>query len=96
MKVYVLGYDTREDHTPPPPPRPFTRLENIDVGYSGTPAWKMESLYEAEVELATLRRMDVHVGSHYCQFEVEALSEGAFALVCTNHPDHLKLATLKD
>ena len=94
MKVYVLGYHTREDSSVPPP-RAFARPENVDVQYSGTPAWKMASLYEAEAELAALRRMDVRVGSHYCQFEVEPLSEGAFALVCTNHPDHLKLAAIE-
>jgi hypothetical protein len=37
--------------------------------------------------------MAIHVGPHQCEFAVEALQDGQFAIICTTHPAHLELQT---
>ncbi len=92
MKRYVYGYWTRDEKEPRSPRAPFERDEPTDVGYAATPEWRIETREVADYQCSKLRQMRVHVGEHYCEFEVEKLSEGDFAVVCASHPDHLKVA----
>ncbi len=41
---------------------------------------------------AELLLMEVHLGSHVCEFAVEPLDSGGFTIVCLNHPVELTLA----
>ena len=86
MKAYVFGY------------RPIKEQERLEttvgsdgdywVKYSATPEnWTIPERRLADVECDILRRMRVHVDAHYCEFSVEELRDGEFAVVCTTHPD---------
>jgi hypothetical protein len=87
MKVYVLGYRQKDKDKVQPPKRPFDPIEGVEVQYCKEPDWKIETREWAELELRILRDMRVHVGSHYCEFSVEELPDGAFAIVCLSHPE---------
>ena len=88
MKVYVLRYGpTAKQETGERQKSPSDRLENTEVEYSREPVWRMPSLRLAKGERDLLCEMQVHVGPHYCEFSVEELPEGDFALVCLSHPD---------
>jgi hypothetical protein len=81
MKVYVRGYGPlREDETPPQR-YPFEPKENYGVEYRPTPDdWTMSTRDEAEMHCRDLTRLQAHVGPHYCEFSVQELPEGAFAI----------------
>jgi hypothetical protein len=87
MKVYVRGYRPKDEDKIPPPKRPFDLVENVDVQFSEAPEWKIDLRELAESELRILTGMHVHVGQHYCEFAVEDLPEGEFAIVCPAHPE---------
>jgi hypothetical protein len=87
MKVYVLGYRQKDKDKVQLPKYPYDRIEDVDVQYCKEPDWKIELRELAESELRILRGMRVHVGSHYCEFSVEELPDGAFAIVCLSHPE---------
>jgi|GEM_PF-1856629 hypothetical protein len=87
MKVYVRGYRQKDKDKVLPPKRPFDPIEDVDVQYCKEPDWKIPLRELAEPELRILRDMRVHVGSHYCEFSVEELPDGAFAIVCLSHPE---------
>jgi hypothetical protein len=57
-----------------------------EVFYSKEPRWKMRRS-EAEAECTTLRNIAVRVGVHVCDFTVEELTTGEFAIVCSSHPE---------
>ena len=82
MKVYVRDYETVELPLQAPP---LKVPENITVGYSETPEWRMSD-FDAEYELKTLQSMNVHVAEHYCNFVLEKLAEDEFAIICESHP----------
>ena len=92
-KVYVLGYRPKEDEDDKwlPPPKPW-RVEDYVMGCSAGPEWTFPDRSLAEDELVELRKMGFHFGEHYCDFAVETLDDGEFALVCLSHPAELKLA----
>ena len=87
MKVDVLGYQQKDRDKVQPPKRPFDPIEDVDVQYCTEPDWKITLRELAEPELRILRDMRVHVGSHYCEFSIEELLDGAFAIVCLSHPE---------
>jgi hypothetical protein len=88
MKAYVVGYRGRDKDKIEPPKRPFDPVEDLDVWFSKGPEyWKIASLEEAEPELQYLRNCRVHIGSHYCEFSIEELPGGEFAVVCLSHPE---------
>jgi hypothetical protein len=88
MKVYVRGYGPLSEKEIPPQRYPFDPVEDSWVEYRPTPDdWKMMTRDEAEMHCRDLNRMQAHVGPHYCEFSVEELPEGAFAIVCLSHPD---------
>jgi hypothetical protein len=79
MKVYVTGYQLKELPT---------HQEDIEVGYSkDPPEWRTVSVYEADARRIFLQDKRVQVDGHRCQFSVEELPEGQFAIVCLSHPD---------
>jgi len=89
MNVYVLGYRPRKEDDKLPEPaakrREFEPPEFV-VGYSTTPEWVIVTPELANVECSILNGMNVHVGHHYCQFEVDKLDESKYAIVCKSHP----------
>jgi len=85
MKVYALRY--RQEDDVQPPKRPYDPIEDVDVQYSKQPDWKITLRELAAPELRILRNMRVHVGSHYCEFSIEELPDGAFAIFCLSHPE---------
>ena len=89
MTVYVAGYRPREKGDKLPERasnRPEFQSPESVVGYSRTPEWVIWASELADVECQILNGMRVHVGQHYCQFEVEKLEENQFAIVCKLHP----------
>ena len=79
MKLYVLGYrgrDAEQDRFIP---------DGVEVIYSKEPRWRMAHHGLAEAERLNLEQMSVYVGEHHCDFSVEALPEGGFAIVCLSH-----------
>lgn len=94
MKAYVLGYRTKTDEEIEAQRRtavPFARIEEIEVQYHSRPVWRIPS-HEAEWRCAELQRSRIHVGQHYCEFSLEELPEGNFAIVCESHPSELRTA----
>jgi len=88
MKVYVRGYGPLRKEEISPQRRPFDPIQDHGVEYRATPDdWKMSTRDEAEMHCQDLNRMQVHVGPHYCEFSVEELPEGDFAIVCLSHPE---------
>lgn len=87
MKVYVRGYRQKDADKVQPPKRPFERVENVEVQYCKKPDWKIAFRELAESELSILAELRVHVGSHYCEFAIEELPEGEFAIICPSHPE---------
>lgn len=87
MKVYVRGYRQKNTDKVQPPHRPFERVEDVEIEYCKEPDWKIAFRELAESELRILTDMRVHVGSHYCEFAVEELPEGEFAITCPAHPE---------
>jgi hypothetical protein len=90
MKVYVQGYRTQTDAEMAEAARerrPFDPVENFLVAYTGHPDWKIPAIHEAEFQCDELRRANVHVGSHYCEFSLEKLPDADFVIVCLTHPE---------
>lgn len=83
MTMYLYGYkSTPEAEQPRDPHRPW---DNVDVCYTPDPqyTWPLEW---ATIHCKEINGMRAHVGEHYCQFEVEEVQEGKFAIVCKTHP----------
>ena len=87
MKVYVRGYRQKDADEAQPLKRPVERIEDVEVQYCKEPDWRIAFRDLAESESKILTEMRVHVGPHYCEFVVEELPEGKFAIVCPSHPD---------
>jgi hypothetical protein len=90
MKVYVRGYDTKTDDEIEAERRrlsPFALIEPIVVVYSDSPTWRIPLESEAVWRLVDLQTAHVHVGQHFCEFSIEELPEGDFAIVCAEHPE---------
>jgi len=82
MKIYVLGYKTMPDERLDPK-KPW---DNIDIWYSKEPEWLMDYREEAVRELDMLTQMRPHVQEHYCDLELEELTDSKFAIFCKVHP----------
>ena len=74
MRLYVASYGPLNEKCP------------VLVSYSLRPSSLIASREDADLQCARLNRMQVHVGQHSCEFEVEELDGGEFALACINHP----------
>ena len=61
------------------------------VDYSDRPDWNFEVFDAAERWREVLAGMNVTVGAHQCQFEVEELQPNSFAIVCKTHPERVTL-----
>jgi hypothetical protein len=87
-KVYVLGYDPIpvDDNTE-------QRRQEWKVGYCAVPEWTFADRSAAEIECGYMRGWDVRMeDGHRCDFAVETMDSGGFAIVCLSHPEHLKLS----
>jgi hypothetical protein len=66
------------------------RVDETPVGhlidYSDRPDWNFEVFEAADNWREVLAGMNVTVGVHQCQFEVEELQPNSFAIVCKTHP----------
>jgi hypothetical protein len=90
MKVYVYGYRARTDEEIEAERRklpPFTLIEPVIVSYHENPEWRIPLESEAVWRRDELQNALVHVGPHYCEFSIEELPEGDFAIVCAEHPE---------
>jgi hypothetical protein len=56
------------------------------VDYSDNPDWWFEVRAVAVQWQGALAGMNVSVGTHLCQFDVEEFKPGLFAVVCMSHP----------
>lgn len=87
MKVYVVGYDIRPEYKAAMAAgNLISGDESSDIFYSPLPQWTEPTREIAEIRIAELHRMKIHSGDHYCQLEVEQISDDEFAMVCNNHP----------
>jgi hypothetical protein len=82
----VRGYDQeRVPETAEP------SLPTVLVDFRPSPdEWTMSLIEDAQSRCRELNGFRVHIGLHYCQFEVEEVQPGKFAIVCKSHPE-LKL-----
>lgn len=84
MKVYVDGYKPKKKVIEG---KQFDSYPEHEVFYSKEPRWTMDR-DTAESEFKIMNNLfRFHVGTHYCNFTVEALADGQFAIVCLSHPD---------
>jgi hypothetical protein len=60
-------------------------FEGHSVDYSDQPKLRFAIRGDAEGYRQALQGWGVHVGSHYCDFALDPLSNGEFAIVCTSH-----------
>jgi hypothetical protein len=88
VNAYVLYYgpEPKLSDEETPKEREARLAKPPIVEFDRDPLWKLPAKELADVELLILERMGVSVGQHFCQFSVEELPEGEFALVCRNHP----------
>jgi hypothetical protein len=89
MTVYVVGYRPRKlgEIVQGQQLRPSDPPDSV-VAYSRVPgSWVIGDFELANTECRILSGMHVNVGLHYCQFEVETLAEGKFAIACKSHPE---------
>jgi hypothetical protein len=90
MSVYVLGYRTRKEADILPESaikrQEFEQPATV-VAYSTTPEWVIEVLEEAIMHCRNLNQINVHIGQHYCQFEIEKIDEDKYAIFCKSHPE---------
>ena len=84
MGKYVRGYRPRKPEEGVDKVIPLR--DDVDVQFTKVPEWTIQAREIAESECQILRRMRVHVGSHYCNFSVEELPNSEFAIVCLSHP----------
>ena len=84
MKIYVCGYDQILDE------KQASRLRikprQIVVKYCTDPVPLFNTRLEANMDCAMLRTASVSVGTHFCDFSVEELPSGQFAIICASHP----------
>jgi len=80
---YFRGWVER----PPEPAGPgrVVARNAVEVAYSDAPELKMPAI-EAQDQCRYLRTLRIRVGPHYCDFSVEELPDGGFAIVCLPHP----------
>ena len=86
MKVYVLGYQQRDEDKVQPPKRPFDPIDAVDVQFCKEPVWMIPYRELAESELRILQDVRVRVGPHYCELSIEEFPDGRFGIVCASHP----------
>jgi len=65
----------------------------MNVEYTYGPDWKIASREAANQYRAALRIHGVDIREHHCDFAVEELADGTFAIACTTHPEHLPIAS---
>jgi hypothetical protein len=87
MKVYVRGYQQKDADKVQPSKHPFEGVSDVEVQYCEEPDWRIAFREMADSELRILTDMRVHVGLHYCEFAVEELPKGEFAIICPSHPE---------
>jgi hypothetical protein len=56
------------------------------VQFTKDPHWTLPAKEQAESERFILQRQGVFAGEHFCEFAVEELPDGKFAIFCPNHP----------
>jgi hypothetical protein len=88
MKAYVLDYQ-------PLPEQQTTKMlirrgeekpAQYRILFGHRPAWALGEKSVAKAECAILNSLGIQVGQHHCQFEVEEVKIGIFAIVCKGHP----------
>jgi hypothetical protein len=88
MKTYVRRFGLDPESNVPERETHDEReaRRTVRVDYCPEPEWKIPTREMAAIELQTLQRMWVYVEGHYCEFSIDELPDGAFAIVCLSHP----------
>jgi hypothetical protein len=87
MKMYVVGFDLKPQYRVLlKAAKPFPEENSCDAFYSSLPHWTEPTRESAELRVAELHRMKIHKNDHYCNLEVEQISDSEFAMVCNDHP----------
>jgi hypothetical protein len=86
MTVYVAGYRLKPREQESANSQRFAKPPEYQIHYSEKPETIAVALEFAVKHCDFLNSLRVHVGQHYCQFEVEKLEENQFAIVCKLHP----------
>jgi hypothetical protein len=87
MRMYVTGFDLKHDYKDAVAAgKPVLEEDSSDVFYSPRPLWTEPTREIAELRVAELHRVRIHVGDHYCKLDVEQISGSEFAMVCNDHP----------
>jgi hypothetical protein len=79
MPAYVFRYSTKDGP--------------MKVEFTYVPDWKIVSREAAYQHFAALRSHGLYLKEHHCDFAVEELADGTFAIACTTHPEHLRTAS---
>jgi hypothetical protein len=65
----------------------------MKVECTSGPDWRIASREAADQHCAALRGHGVYIREHDCDFVVEGLPDGTFAIACTMHAEHLRIAS---
>jgi len=90
MKAYVNYFDTDGARARATLLSDDIRDDETAVQFNNSPDhWKM-GMVEAQSNCGMLNRAHVHaknVPLHRCEFEVEEVGQGEYAIVCKTHPE---------
>lgn len=89
MTAYVYGFRLKPKEGEPEDSQRYSSPPEYQIHYCEKPEPIAVALEFANKHSAFLNSMHVHVGLHYCQFEIEKLEENSYAIVCKSHPPPL-------
>lgn len=79
MKVYVSGYEKVSIAS--------RKLEELRIWFSKDPEWTMKDGIDALLEYAEICQTRIANKSHQCNFDIEELPNGRYAIFCEDHPE---------
>jgi hypothetical protein len=79
MPAYVFRYSTKDGP--------------MKIEYTYRPDWMIASREAANEHCAALRSHGDYVREHHCEFAVEELTDGMFAIVCATLPESLRIGS---
>jgi hypothetical protein len=89
MKTYVDGFEKKRNAEYSAKAKSTIHAvgaPEYNVIFSGNPEWIFLASEFADAQCELLNSMRTHVGTHYCEFEVEEFKQQEFAIVCNSHP----------
>lgn len=87
MKAYVVYYGEEPAPGEETPTEREARLARPSIiQFLGEPLLAFPDKRLADIELQIVRRRGYFVGSHLCEFAIDELANGQFAIFCIDHP----------